>query len=341
MSFTGQPKRSVRQLPQRQCRSAVTLTDHQMTAERTILLHPTWGSYDDFTKLLSQKHLSPTISRESYNRLYTMPIRTIKNMLRRGTSMASVSANPKTVSVAVQTEPDRSSYYHLSSPVDVADWSLEDSGMGSDKSPSPVEEKTEIAKRKPPSPAPEQGNAKGECPALPTSSSTPASVEKSVEESTANTTGTGKISEKIEESIKVITGRRELEHISSPTNISDRGFAAANHLWTKTRGKIIDDKYYTYCASIINEYLDSAKIKDPWQRRKIMDEAIYWHTSLIKFNRNNNPFVSSSKIISRINHSNLTNCGVRKKKFLFFFTSTKKIKGKPELLKDAGVSKSK
>nr|QAY29245.1 hypothetical protein [Castleton Burn virus] len=319
----------------RQSDGTVTPHQDQMTALRSIYLRPTWGTYDEYIKLIRSKSLTPSLSRCDYERIYHTPISILKRKAPKPPKIGS-STPPSTKTVAtigVQTELsfttlDTAESALSSEPSYITDWDMPDD-QGPDWKEVDLDESTD------------SGNVSSseETPSTPLS--TPSSVAKIAAGSTARTivgpaeptsgaeeTETTKA--EIQEKIDRISAERELKLVQTPHAIE-----AANHLWTKTRGRIIDSKYQTFCASVINEYLDSCKLKDPVQRRIIMNEAMLYHVEASKKHRN--PFVKDKTTIKNINQANLSDLGVHKKKRFFGLITTKaRIKERHELVKECG-----
>ena len=292
---------------------------HQMTDRKRIShLTPTWGSYSSFVRCLSLASLSPSISEEEYDNLYRTDVNVLRKIKRVAPPIPAPKAAPRRqapiplprtfhntpptkADAEVQTEVNLLNFH---TPSSILDWDV-------DNEEDPIE-------AIPPQPEPESDNQGNEESGMETTPpSIPRSVEDFVEESIANTIGEHR--EKLDtvkdlnEQIEKYSAERELVEVENADAIK-----AANHLWTKTRGRIVDVTYYTYCASIINEYLDQVKIKDPVSRRMIMNEAIILHReSLTK--GGHNPFVNSFKTVRQVNRVNRTNLGIRKKNFVSLF----------------------
>lgn len=81
------------------------------------------------------------------------------------------------------------------------------------------------------------------------------------------------------------------------------------HLLYMTRGKLMDEKYETYCTKLAETYFENAKIRDPRIKQKIMDETMKLH---IDDRLRREPILmQNSNMIARANYINQLTRGVK------------------------------
>lgn len=87
----------------------------------------------------------------------------------------------------------------------------------------------------------------------------------------------------------------------------DEGLRA--HLLYMTRGKLMDAKYEAYCVKLAESYFESAKIRNPMQKQKIMDETMKLH---INDRLQREPLLMrNTNTIARANYLNQLTRGVK------------------------------
>lgn len=102
---------------------------------------------------------------------------------------------------------------------------------------------------------------------------------------------------------------------------------AIDHLYTKTIGKQVTKDYNTYCAAVLNEYLDKASTLNPTTRRNIIENAIREHYTQLHRGFKHRPQKLTKKQIRDLTIYNANNAGIHYfKKWYTIFTGKPKIR---------------
>nr|QTJ63607.1 hypothetical protein [Megalopteran tombus-related virus] len=120
-----------------------------------------------------------------------------------------------------------------------------------------------------------------------------------------------------EQQINAIHAQRRLDEVTREQNTQN----CVDFLYTKTYGKVIDKNYQTYCAALLNEYLDQNHILNITTRRRLMNDTIRIH---IDEKLREEP-IYNANTIQRINEYNQEVRGNIIEPYYFIFTRQVKI----------------
>lgn len=105
----------------------------------------------------------------------------------------------------------------------------------------------------------------------------------------------------VQQHIDHIAAQRQLEIVQQQNEQHLRDF-----LWLRTQGKIIDENYVAFCSAVLNEYLDTANVRNPTHRRRLTEGVIKAHI----YERLREQPIYIASVVDRVNQYNAELMGI-------------------------------